>query len=274
MIINIGNYEFTELWDGVYYKALSDFPKVSDWEIKNIIDFIQYDRAYGRETQIQSEHKEIAQYIQQELLHREKYADIQRPEKITECMACRHGGCLTRFLCHTAPVENAVKIMESGKLLSAVNARQCSEIELQKESRNAAKDPVDFFHYVMLSWGNCQAGDRLVMERKKNRFPTEEDLSINFTPGVRFYFEYETIVKHPNAVQDGVHPMKIKEEICLKDYVYAIIIPSEYKERFDKSIPDGFLQKVYYLDRAGEDLWGWSEKVYGFVEGIKQGNKV
>ena len=43
----------------------------------------------------------------------------------------------------------------------------------------------------MFAWGNCQAGDRLVMERKLGRFPNEEDLSVHFSPGVRFYFEYE-----------------------------------------------------------------------------------
>ena len=38
MKINIGNHEFTELWDGVLYKALSAYPKVSDNEMKDIID--------------------------------------------------------------------------------------------------------------------------------------------------------------------------------------------------------------------------------------------
>jgi hypothetical protein len=43
--------------------------------------------------------------------------------------------------------------------------------ELMAGSRNAAGDPADYFEYIMLAWGNCQAGDRLVMERKLNRFP-------------------------------------------------------------------------------------------------------
>ena len=34
MKLNIGNHEFTELWDGVLYKALSDYPNVSDNEMK------------------------------------------------------------------------------------------------------------------------------------------------------------------------------------------------------------------------------------------------
>ena len=48
------------------------------------------------------------------------------------------------------------------------------------ESRNAGNDPADFFDYIMFSWGNCQAGDRLIMERKLGHDPSEEDLSIHF----------------------------------------------------------------------------------------------
>ena len=99
MKINIGNHEFTELWDGVLYKALADYPNVSDNEMKDIIDFV----------------------------------------------------------CHTAPLENAISILKCGSLLSAVNARKLPDTVLQKEDRNAANDPTDFFHYVMFSWGNCQA---------------------------------------------------------------------------------------------------------------------
>ena len=79
------------------------------------------------------------------------------------------------------------------------------------EARNAAHDPEDYFEYIMFAWGNCQAGDRLVMERKLKRFPNEEDLSVNFTPGVRFFFDYEKLKQHPEAVFEGVLPLKIKE---------------------------------------------------------------
>ena len=47
----------------------------------------------------------------------------------------------------------------------------------------------------MFAWGYCQAGDRLVMERKLKRFPTDEDLSVNFTPGIRFYFKYNDLIQ-------------------------------------------------------------------------------
>ena len=35
--INIGNHEFTELWDGVLYKALSDYPNVQMSGSKGIL---------------------------------------------------------------------------------------------------------------------------------------------------------------------------------------------------------------------------------------------
>ena len=91
---------------------------------------------------------------------------------LTECTACPvRKGCVTEYVCHTTSLENAKKIFRNGKLLSALKARGISVEELMAEGRNAAKDPADYFEYVMLAWGNCQAGDRLVMERKLKRIP-------------------------------------------------------------------------------------------------------
>ena len=43
MLIKIGNFEYTEVWDGIFYKKLSNYPKVSDWEIRTIIEFMDYE---------------------------------------------------------------------------------------------------------------------------------------------------------------------------------------------------------------------------------------
>ena len=71
---------------------------------------------------------------------------------------------------------------------------------------------IDMFIH-MFAWKNCQAGDRLVMERMLGRFPNDDDLSIRFRPGVRFFFKYDELAKHPNAVFEGVLPIKVKDEI-------------------------------------------------------------
>ncbi len=54
-VLNCGNFECTEVWDGVFYKKLSDYPKISDWEIRTIIEFIEYEKRYGRECVIECE---------------------------------------------------------------------------------------------------------------------------------------------------------------------------------------------------------------------------
>lgn len=64
MKINIGNHAFTELWDGVLYKALSDYPIVSDNEMKDMIDFANYEKNHGRQCEIEADRKDILQYVQ------------------------------------------------------------------------------------------------------------------------------------------------------------------------------------------------------------------
>ena len=142
-------------------------------------------------------------------------------------------------------MESAIKILECGSLLSPVRARNMTALQLQKESRNAAKDPEDYFDYIMFAWGNCQAGDRLVMERRLGRFPDEKDLSTGFTPGVRFFFRYEELIRHPDATFEGVLPLKVKNEVELKDWVYAIVAPSEYRgELAPHVLDDGGLNGI------------------------------
>lgn len=265
MLIKIGKFDFTECWDGVLYKNLSDYPNITDWEIQSVLDFISYEEKYNRCCKIETDEK-ILNAIENK---KSPYYAGKRtavPKKITECTACpKYKGCMTDFVCHTSPIENAVKILRCGSLLSPVLARNMTAEKLKSESRNAANDPEDYFFYIMFAWGNCQAGDRLVMERKLKRFPTEEDLSTGFTPGVRFYFRYTDLTGHPDAEFDGVLPIKIKNEVVLKDWVNAVIIPEIYRNIIECHIPEELKDRVFFLENNCKDIWEWSEKVYEFV---------
>lgn len=266
MLIKIGDFDCTECWDGVFYKKLSDYPNITQWEIQTLLDFIAYEAQYGRACSIEAEELIVSQIKAYEMSHYGK-SRVPVPEKITECTACpKYQGCMTDFVCHTSPVENAVKIFDCGKLLSPVLARNMSAKALKAEKRNAAHDPEDYFEYIMFGWGNCQAGDRLVMERKLGRFPNETDLSADFTPGVRFFFRYDSIVRHPNAVFEGVLPLKIKDEVVLKDWVHAIVVPSMYHGAVYGHIPEDLKGKVHFLPNDCRDIWQWSEKVYEYVK--------
>ena len=268
MHIKIGKFEFTECWDGCLYKRLSDYPNISKWEIQTIYDFMKYESENNRESDIDAD-SDILKAIDDYKLAYDLGVRIPVPDEITECTACpRYKGCMTDLVCHTASIGDAKSILSCGSLLSAVKARNKTAQELKRESRNAANDPEDYFDYVMLSWGNCQAGDRLVMERKLGRFPEDSDLSENFTPGVRFFFRYDELVKHPNRVFDGVLPFKIKDEVVLKDWVHAVLIPELYKSEFESCIPVELKEKIHYISYDCGDIWEWSEKVYEYARKI------
>ena len=268
MQIKIGDFECTEVWDGVFYKKLSDYPNISDWEIRTIIEFIEYEKKYGRECVIECENSDLLGLINEKIKEKEFYQKITRPELLTECTACPYRkGCVTQYVCHTTSADNAIESLKCGKLLSALNVRNVPVEELINEKRNAAKDPADYFEYIMFAWGNCQAGDRLVMERALERFPNEEDLSVSFKPGVRFYFKYDKLITHPKAVFDGVLPVKVKDEIELNDWVYRIVVPMELKNKMEHSIPSSLKNKIIYVENDCRDIWDWSEKVYRVIEG-------
>ncbi len=267
MLIKVGDFEFTSVWDGVFYKKLSNYPMVTDWEIRTIIEFIAYEEHHGRKCEIQCDDKNALRTILDGIEHKEAYLSVPRPKLITECTACPYRkGCVTEFVCHTTSADNAIKIFECGKLLSACNARKVPVEELMRESRNAANDPADYFEYIMFAWGNCQAGDRLVMERALGRFPDELDLSVHFEPGVRFYFRYEQLLSHPNAICDGVLPMKVKDEVLLRDWVEKIVIPEKLKTALAPYIPSDLKDRVIYIENDCKDIWDWSEKVYRTIE--------
>lgn len=270
LVIKIGDFEYTEVWDGVFYKKLANYPQISDWEIRTIIEFIEYENSYGRECSIECENTDLLNRINGQIKKKELYLAAPRPELLTECTACPYRkGCVTDYVCHTTSLDNAIKIFECGRLLSAVRARQVPIEQLMNEKRNAANDPADYFEYIMFAWGNCQAGDRLVMERELGRFPNEEDLSTYFRPGIRFYFRYDELIKHPDATFDGVLPVKIKDEIILKDWVNRIIIPTSLKSKTEGSIPSDLKNRVTYVENDCKDIWDWSEKVYRIVERVK-----
>ncbi len=266
MRIVIGQFEFTEVWEGVLYKNLSRYPSVTDWELRTLLECMAYEAANGRACTMECENEALLGEIRTKLREPEKYLSVPRPPLLTECTACPvRRGCETEWVCHTASAENALSILRSGWLLSAVKARGLPARQLMEERRNAAGDPEDYFHYVMLAWGNCQAGDRLVMERRLGRFPTEAELEEALVPGVRFYFRYDVLVNHPGRVFDGVLPMKVRDGIELAPWVHRIVIPECHRALLEPAVPDMLRERVLYVPHRGEGLWAWSEKIYSLV---------
>ncbi len=78
-------------------------------------------------------------------------------------------------------------------------------------------------------------------------------------------FRYDKLVEHPSRVFDGVLPFKIKDEVVLKDWVHAMIVPENYKREFESIISEEIQSKVHYIQNDCKDIWQWSEKVYEFA---------
>ena len=267
MIINIANHGGSIVWEGIYYFALSDYPHISDWELRNIILFWEYEKKHNRKTEITCEDKNILQTVNHALMNPSLFLRTPKPDLITVpvCTSCKKGGCLTNYLCHTTEIKFVEPIFKCGKLLSAVKARNKTGRELSEEPRNGAKDTPDYFDYIMFTWGNCFGGDSLVMERMSGRFPDEHDFSVGFKPGVRFYFRYEDIVNHKDYANDGHHPAKIKNELSLFDYLHFCIIPESNKAVLKNTVPSNIEDRVFFIENDCKDIWEWSDKVYNFI---------
>ena len=63
MQIRIGNFEYTEVWDGVFYKKLSDYPRITDWELRTLVEFTDYEKANGRDCEILCEDEPLREKI-------------------------------------------------------------------------------------------------------------------------------------------------------------------------------------------------------------------
>lgn len=82
MLIKIGGYDFTEVWDGILYKKLAHYPIVSEWEKRTLAEFALYEAQHGRTCSLECEDARVLAEIQAVLAAPEKYLQASRPEKI------------------------------------------------------------------------------------------------------------------------------------------------------------------------------------------------
>lgn len=288
VIVTIADYDYSISWKvgsevtlRHYQCALGDYPEPSDWELQHFNEFLLYEINHDRRIglwchNVQTE-KSIKNSIEQffryegtglsEFVNSKLAAQYERarniPPELTHCQACQEQKCITDLVCHVTSVADAEKILKSGVILSACRARNKSGQELAREKRNAAVDPPDYFEYVMFTFGNCNAGDNLVMERNLERFPTQQELTEEFHPGVRFYFRYLDMINHPGFCSDGYHYCKIKDILELGPYLVVTIVPETSRDFLSKATPPDLKERLSSIDDASySDLWSWSHRSY------------
>ena len=288
VIITIADYDYSLSWrEGSketirhYQCSLSNYPEPSDWELKHLTEYLLYEIDHDRRITLWFENAQtyksakdsiiqffkykgmgLSTFVKSKLAtQRERVIDI--PPKLTHCQACYEKGCMTELVCHVTSVTDAAKILQSETILSACKARKESDRILALEDRNAAGDPPDYFEYVMFTFGNCTAGDRLVMERTLGRFPTKKDLTESFYPGVKFYFRYTELVDHPRFCSDGYHYCKIKYSLDIYKYLVAAIGPRAAETDLLETISPELKKYFVFVDHTKyNDLCLWSHNAY------------
>ncbi|MCL2409752.1 MAG: hypothetical protein FWC96_09140 [Oscillospiraceae bacterium] len=251
MILNIAKHEsIGGIEGGVYYFHLPNFPHISVSELKTAVAFIMYERLHNRQTEIICEDKQILATVNNA---------VANPHAINPFILSD----TTEFVYHATDTKGAQKILSCGKLLSAVNVYGRTGEELAYEKRNSPwNDPVDYFEYIMFCNGDDMTGDYVVLS---DNFPSEEALGKgNFDAAVRLYIRSEDIMRHQGYVFDGYHPAKVKDEIILADYLYACIVPEQYK-KIENHISPELAGRTHYLAQKGLSISDWNNKVYDFV---------
>jgi len=67
------------------------------------------------------------------------------------------------------------------------------------------------------------------------------DLRPGYPPAARFYFRWDDLCGLGGAVFDGVHPVKVRDEVPLARHLVALVIPED---------ADGFEAPASYRDRV------------------------
>ena len=253
LVLKILNQNLSGIKNGIYFFGLSDYPKIQDWEWNNIIAFISYEKAHGHQTEIICEDNNVAALVNNAA------AQLDGTEYIPPIAEA-----IEEFVYHATDVMGAQKILSCGRLLSATKVYGKTGEELALLRRESGwEDPADFYEYIMFGWGDHLVGDYVVL---CDNFPSEEDLSKgNFDAGVRFYFRYKDMIRHPGHTFDGYHPLKVKDEIILSDYLYTCIVPEQYRNEIENYISPELVGRVQYLSQRGLTLADWNDKVYNFV---------
>ena len=251
MTINITDNSTRVIERGVYHFGLPYYPHITMSDLKNIIAFIRYEKSYSRQTEIVCENENILAAINNAVSNPNNIESILLPPK-------------NEFIYHATDIKAAQKILSEGKLLSAVKVYGKTGEELSFAKRDSLwNDPADYFEYIMFCWGDDMTGDYVVLSERAS---VEDDLHTgNFDAGIRFYFRYEDIIQHSGHVFDGYHPIKVKDEIVLTDYLYACIVPEQYKGELKDYAFTKLASKVHYLSQKGIRLSDWNVKVHDFI---------
>lgn len=169
-------------------------------------DFVKYELSYNRNVIIYME--ESKRYQVREIIDNET---LEGTTTVRETDS--------RWLVHSTTEELWEKIKETGALLSPSELKK-RQIAVHEIGLKELLEPKDYSEYIMLDILNG-CGEIVVNSRQLGHICL--DSNIPYKPGVRLYFDAHRIIKDGLAARDGLHVLKVKNELPLNKYLENVV---------------------------------------------------
>lgn len=177
-----------------------------DKDFQRIMDFIQYETYYERNVIIRVNEKighEVQSVLSNNII---KNSSIIRDTD-------------SRWLVHSTTKESWKEIQRLGCLYAPSELKR-RNIIVNEIGIKVFMEPKDYSDYIMLDILNG-CGEIVVNSRQLGYVCT--DPNVPYNPGVRLYFDGHKIIKDGLAVRDGLHILKVKNELRLSKYLSMAI---------------------------------------------------
>ena len=176
-------------------------------------------------------------------------SDRSRKPVLHARQCCTHAypdGCNSSLVCHGTPAAVAATILRQGLLLAAVDVTGRTSEELARASTWG--EPPDYFDHVMFANGRCTAPEAVARSRSMGRDLEPLDLLPGYPTAVRFYFDWSELAARPDAVFDGVHPVKVGGPVELDRHLVAVVVHRTHVEALSIAMKSSFEERVIVLD--------------------------
>jgi len=223
----------------------------TDLDRQAVADFLDYEEANGRTVVVVAD-PSLSDW-------REWGRPALRPVPgscPTQC--CSHvyaEGCGARLLCHGTPARTLADILNQGVLYSSTTLTERTAEDLACSS--SWGEPPDYFDYVMLANGRCVAPEAVALSRLMARDLVPADLGPGYPPAARLYFTWDTLAALPDVCFDGVHPIKVRNELPLDETLVAVVVPEGTDVEL---LPSEFADRVIRVAAQDPSPEAWASR--------------
>jgi len=176
-------------------------PEYDGWECR-LSDFVQYESYYGRSIIVQTSAKyDLRTVLQDTILHDFRENLIRQSDE--------------RWIVHSSTKETWELIKKSG-CLKSLRRLHDEGLRTTGIGVDPLGEPDDYIDYIMFdTLFGCS--EIVVSSRQKGFICFDGD--VEYTPGIRMYFDAHAIINDGLAVRDGAHVLKVYDKLPLEPYL-------------------------------------------------------